>query len=125
MMSQGKSVSTSHPDRRRYELVIEKYLKDCYRQRTAARVSELAHLLHAPRPYLSRVIPQLFGKPLRAVLRERQLEEAKRLLRVTSLSVDDIAAASAFGDPTTFFRCFRTAAGMTPAQYRYRSRDEK
>lgn len=57
-----KSITSSHPDRRRYELIIEKYLKDCYRQRTAARVSELADLLQTSRPYLSRVIP---ASPLR------------------------------------------------------------
>jgi AraC-like DNA-binding protein len=121
----GTSAIRSHTDRRRYELVIEKYLKDCYRKRTAARVSELAQLLEAPRPYLSRVIPQLFGKPLRALLRERQLEEAKRLLRVTTLAVEDVAAASAFGDRTTFFRFFRTAVGMTPGEYRDSTVEEK
>lgn len=118
MSDPENSLNPSRADRRRYELIIEQYLRDCYRQRTAARVSELADLLGASRPYLSRVIPQLFGKSLRAVLRERQLAEAMRLLRATSLRVDDVAAASAFGDPTTFFRQFRAAIGMTPAEYR-------
>ena len=107
-----------HADRRRYEQIIETYLRDCYAQRTVARVSELAQFLDANRQYLSRIIPQLFGKPLRTVLRERQLREAMRLLRVTPLSVDEIAAASAFGHRTTLFRLFRQAFGMTPSDYR-------
>lgn len=114
-----------HADRRRYELVIENYLKDCYRRRTAARVTELAELLDAARPYFSRVILQLFGKTPRTLMRERQLSEAKRLLRVTSLDVDEIAVASAFGDPTTFFRYFKQTEGMTPGEYRGRLRRKK
>lgn len=111
-------MSNRHADRRRYEQIIDRYLAECYAKRTPARVSELADLLTAARPYLSRVIPQLFGKPLQRVLRERQLEEAKRLLRVTMLPVRDVAIASAFGTETTFYRCFREAFGMTPNEYR-------
>ena len=117
-----KSITSSHPDRRRYELIIEKYLKDCYGRRTAARVSELADLLQASRPYLSRVIHALFGMPVRALLRQRQLEEAMRLLRVTRLPLDQVGAASAFGDRATFFRVFRAATGTTPNAYRMLSR---
>jgi AraC-like DNA-binding protein len=109
-----------HADRRRYEQIIDRYLSDCYAKRTVARVSELAQFLDAPRPYLSRVIPQLFGRPLRRLLREKQLQEATRLLRVTPLGLDDIAAASAFGNRSTFFRIFRAAFAMTPGEYRQR-----
>jgi AraC-like DNA-binding protein len=105
-------------ERQRYEQIIEHYLADCYRLRTAARVSELADLLRAARPYLSRVILRLFGKPLGRVLRDRQLEEACRLLRLTPLTLDEIALAAAFGTRTTFYRLFRRHFGMTPIEYR-------
>lgn len=107
-----------HADRRRYEQIIEQYLSECFAHRTAARVSELAALLTAARPYLSRIISQLFGKPLHRLLRERQVEEACRLLRVTHLPVTEIAAASAFGTDATFYRSFRAALGVTPSEYR-------
>ena len=116
---------TKHADRRRYGQVIERYLSDCYAQRTAARVTELARLLDTARPYLSRVIPQLFGKPLRALMREKQLDEAKRLLRTTPLTGDEVALASAFGSPATFYRIFRKTCGMTPEQYRQREKVTK
>jgi len=111
---------TKHAERRRYNQIIEKYLSDCYSQRTAARVSELAQVLDISRPYLSRIVPELFGKSLRALLRDRQLEEAKRLLRSTPLAINEVAFASAFGTPKTFFRLFRAAFGMTPKEYRQR-----
>lgn len=105
-------------DRRRYEQIIDKYLADSYAQRTVARVSELAQLLDSARPYLSRIIPQLFGESLRAILRRKQIEEAKRLLTVTKLGLDQIAAASAFGHRSTLFRLFRSMVGITAGQYR-------
>ncbi|HWW61216.1 MAG TPA: AraC family transcriptional regulator [Thermoanaerobaculia bacterium] len=105
-------------DCRRYEAIIDKYLADSYAQRTVARVSELAQLLDSARPYLSRIIPQLFGESLRAILRRKQIEEAKRLLTVTALGLDEIAAASAFGHRSTLFRVFRRLVGVTPGQYR-------
>jgi AraC-like DNA-binding protein len=54
------------------------------------------------------------------MLRDRQLAEAQRLLRVNplTLTLDEIAAASAFGHRSTFFRLFRDAFGMTPDEYR-------
>jgi AraC-like DNA-binding protein len=115
-----KTPISRYAERRRYEQIIEKYLRDCYAKRTVARVSELAQFLQAPRPYLSRIIPQLFGKSLRTMLRDRQLAEAQRLLRVNplTLTLDEIAAASAFGHRSTFFRLFRDAFGMTPDEYR-------
>jgi AraC family transcriptional activator of pobA len=109
---------TRWDDRRRYERIIDRYLRDCYAQRTVARVSELAQLLGAPRAHLSRTIARLFGKPLRQFLREKQLVEAKRLLALPDLRVREVAAASGFGHPSTFFRVFRAALGMTPTEYR-------
>ncbi len=117
--------TTRHADRRRYSQIIERYLSDCYAQRTAARVTELAQLLETPHPYLSRVIPQLFGKTLRALLREKQLEEARRLLRTTPLTCNEVALASAFGSGPTFYRLFRRAYGITPEEYRQQQRVTK
>jgi AraC-like DNA-binding protein len=106
--------------RRQYAQNIDAYLRYCYVQRTAARVSELADLLGRPRPCLSRVIVQLFGKSLHRILRERKLGEACRLLCETRLPLTEIAVASAFGTEKTFYRVFRNALGMTPGEYRRR-----
>ena len=85
----------------------------------AARAYERLKDSEIQRTYLSKIIPQLFGKSLGVLLREKQLAEAKRLLElVDPLGMDDIAAASAFGHRSTFYRVFRAAFGITPAEYR-------
>jgi len=74
------------------------------------------------RPYLSRIVPELIGMPLHDFLRQQQLAYARHLLRATPLTVDQIALASAFGTPWTFYRCFKAAFRMTPTKYRVSAR---
>jgi AraC-like DNA-binding protein len=109
-------------DRRRFERAAELYLHACYGTKTAARAEEFAAYLRLARPYLSRVVPELIGMPLGDYLRGQQLNYAKHLLLTTPLTIDQIALASAFGTPWTFYRCFKTALGMTPTEYRTRAR---
>jgi AraC-like DNA-binding protein len=105
-------------DRRRFERAAELYLHACYGTKTAARAEEFAAFLRLTRPYLSRIVPDLIGMPLRDYLRGQQLTYARHLLRTTPLTIDQVALASAFGTPWTFYRCFKTAFGMTPTKYR-------
>ena len=105
-------------DKRRLEQAADLYLHACYGTRTAARADEFANFLRIARPHLSRLVPQILGMSLHDFLRRRQLEHAKVLLRSTPLSVDEVALASAFGTPWTFYRSFKAAFGVTPSQYR-------
>jgi AraC-like DNA-binding protein len=114
-----KSSSRSRDaDRRRFERAAELYLHACYGTKTAARAEEFAAFLRITRPYLSRIVPELIGMPLRDYLRGQQLAYAQHLLRTMPLTIDEIALASAFGTPWTFYRCFKAAFSMTPAEYR-------
>lgn len=104
--------------RHRYERAVELYLRYCYRNQTVARVSELAQFIEANRPHLSRAVAETFGEALGSILRRKQLERAAGLLAHSTLTIDDVAAASAFGHRSSFFRRFRKAFGMTPNEYR-------
>ncbi len=109
---------SNHGLRQRLERAAELYLRECYARRRAARANEFAERLRLTRPYLSRVVPEALGLPLRDFLRARQLAYAEQLLRTTSLSTVQVALASAFGTHPTFYRCFKAAFGMTPGRYR-------
>jgi AraC-like DNA-binding protein len=105
-------------DRSWYERIIERYLKECFKKRTPARASEISHRLQKNRQHVSEVVGHLFGKPLKAVLLEKQLAQALKLLERTALSMREVGAAAAFGDKSTFHRVFKNAFGIKPAQYR-------
>src|ERR1051325_1001537 len=113
----------SHRDRQRVERAADLSVARCYRDRTAARVSEFAEVLGVARPYLSRIIPAISGLSVRDFLRRRQLAYAAHLLRSTPASVQEIGIASAFGTASTFHRCFVAAFGKTPGEYRKQGAD--
>jgi AraC family transcriptional regulator, activator of mtrCDE len=52
------------------------------------------------------------------VLRQMRMRQAKVLLGVDSLSIDQIARAVGYTNRTSFFRAFRKAYGIDPSDYR-------
>src|SRR5438045_1674236 len=113
-----QQVRRANVDRARFDYIIGHYLRECYRAQSVARSSELAQRLNANRATFSRRFSEVLGHSLVIELRHRRLAEATRLLRTTDLTIAEVAARSAFGDRSTFFRIFRSAYGMTPAEYR-------
>ena len=94
------------------------YLSTCFRQQTPPRASELAAELGIAAHRLTRLFQQLLQVTPSEYLKAAQLLHAKQLLRTTPLSINEVAYAAAFGTRMSFFRAFRRAMGMTPAQYR-------
>ncbi len=113
---QQRTFTYSHVQRLARSCAV--YLRWCYKNKTAARTSELAVRLGVLPQYLSTIAPKILGKPMRVYLREQQLVEAERLLRHTPLPVDEIALRAAFGTPATFYRWFVKKHGMPPAAFR-------
>jgi two-component system response regulator YesN len=105
-------------NKKRYERIIDRYLRECYSKRTPARATQVAAKLHANRQYISTTIARLFGKPLKSILIEKQVAYAAKLLASSKLSLTWICAMSGFGHRSTFFRLFEREMGMTPDAYR-------
>jgi AraC-like DNA-binding protein len=114
----GLRETTRATTRRQYDAIFTNYVRDCGARRTSGRIEELCRFLGRSRTSFSRIIRDLFGKSPVEILRERRLEEAKRLLRVTDSPIDEVAAASAFGHRSTLHRVFTKAFGMSPSEYR-------
>jgi AraC-like DNA-binding protein len=112
-------------NRKRYERIIDRYLRECYSTRTAVRASQVSAKLQANRQYISKTIARLFGRPLKIVLREKQLAYAAKLLLKTNLAIDYVGSASGFGHRSTFFRLFERQYGITPHAYRKQKQDEE
>lgn len=76
-----------------------------------------AQILGMTLPQLNRVIRDQTGRALDALLQERLLLEAKRLLVHSGLSVKEIATTLGFED-AAFARVFKRDAGLTPVAFR-------
>jgi AraC family transcriptional regulator, transcriptional activator of pobA len=83
-------------------------------------VSHYADELRVPAAVLSRALGQATGQTTKALITERVMVEAARLLRFTSLSVGEVALRVGFGDRLYFSRAFKRHYGEAPALYRDR-----
>jgi AraC family transcriptional activator of pobA len=101
-------------------LALRKAVDRHYRQDHAVRF--YVELLNTTPHLLDRAAREVLGMPVKAVILERRLLEAKRLLMFTIRAVEDIAAETGFKDPAYFSRFFRKRVGEAPAQWR-RQRD--
>lgn len=113
-----RSDTYAHLDRQRLERAAALYLRDCYRRRTAARVSEFAAYLDLTTAHLSRTASAIVGMSLRDFLRAKQIAYAGQLLRTTPLTIEEIAVRCGFGTASTFYRWFTAAHGTTPGAFR-------
>lgn len=68
--------------------------------------------------HLNRIVRQTLGQSTKGYIQSRRMEEARHLLRYTSLTVADIAERLSFETPTYFVRAFVRATGQTPLQFR-------
>jgi AraC family transcriptional activator of pobA len=72
-------------------------------------------------PYLlDKAVRAIFGRPVKQMVMERRLLEAKRLLNFTIRSVEDIGRDSGFDDPAYFSRFLRKQTGEAPSDWRRR-----
>ncbi|MEL6169191.1 MAG: helix-turn-helix domain-containing protein [Pseudomonadota bacterium] len=69
-------------------------------------------------PHLTRICRSVLGSPPNALVRQRRVLEAKRLLEYTRLSVSEVAHKAGFRDPAFFSRTFKKTIGCAPKAYR-------
>ncbi|WP_148505278.1 helix-turn-helix domain-containing protein [Paenibacillus beijingensis] len=86
--------------------------------RTRLRVSDYAALFHVTNNHLIDTVKRIVGRPAGELIRERRLLEAKRLLRYSGLTVDEIACQLSFDDPSYFSRFFKKNTGTSPTAFR-------
>ncbi len=89
---------------------------------TPLRVKEVAALAKMSREHFSRLFFQQTGSTPAAYLRQIRLETAARLLRITELSIAEIALRSGFSSATQMGIFFKRKRRITPHAYRQRHR---
>lgn len=68
--------------------------------------------------YLNKIINKSLGISASAYIRKRILSEAKALLTITELNINEIAQALGFESANYFIRFFRKHQGITPGEFR-------
>ncbi|MEB9681761.1 AraC family transcriptional regulator [Bacillus thuringiensis serovar pingluonsis] len=81
-------------------------------------LSKLAERLHLNPTYLSSLFKKEVGITMSQYIQREKIEEAKKLLTLTSYSLTDICLWLKFTDQSYFIRIFKKITTMTPKQYR-------
>jgi AraC-like DNA-binding protein len=88
---------------------------------TYKQPGEYADLLHVTPNHLNAACKEHLGQQAGAVIRNRIILEAKRLLINLELTVSEIAYKLNFSDNSYFSRFFKKETGMTPEVFRTKS----
>ena len=97
-------------------LTLARYLQA---NATDVTLAKLAEDFHYSIEYASRLIKRSTGQTFIQLLTSIRLENAKQLLRDTTLSVMEIALQVGYDSSEHFTRTFRKHTGSTPSEYRH------
>ncbi|WP_224815036.1 helix-turn-helix transcriptional regulator [Hasllibacter sp. MH4015] len=86
--------------------------------RSGRPIADYARELQVTPTHLSRVCRDAAGRPAHALLSERVMHEARRLLRDTDLPAREVAEQLGFSSAAYFTRAFSSATGQTPGAFR-------
>lgn len=86
--------------------------------RTGMNVADLAAALGVTPTHLTRCCKVTCGRPASALLHDRVLFEARRLLKETDMPVARIAESLGFASPAYFTRAFSNVTGASPTAFR-------
>ena len=91
------------------------YIHENYRD---ARISEIAGFIGITRSYLTHIFKEKLHVSSQEYLMTYRLEQSCRLLRTTSLSIQEVAEQTGYSNPLTFSKVFKNAYGLSPKNYR-------
>ena len=97
---------------REYNYLVEQHFK------MLTKVSDYARLLHKSPKTLANIFKKYAHITPLQVINERRLLEAKRLLKYSEQSIQEIAEMLNFPDVQSFSTFFRTRANLSPSQFR-------
>jgi AraC-like DNA-binding protein len=86
--------------------------------RSGRGVADYAEALSVTPTHLSRVCKEAAGRPAHALLVERIMHEARRLLRDTDMPAREIAETLGFSSAAYFTRAFQHSTTLTPSDFR-------
>lgn len=96
----------------KFRLLVIKYYKE---ERT---VEYYAHQLYISPRRLTKAVANILGRKPKQVINEKLIEESKRLLNSSTLSISEIAFQFNFNDTANFSIFFKKYTSISPIEYR-------
>lgn len=102
---------------------IEEFFNNHYNQTVC--LTELADYLNFSKRHTERIMQKLFDMSFIEMLNKKRLVTAKLLLKITDMSISEIAQQLGYQDQNYFYRKFSAAFDITPGKYRILCRKYK
>ncbi|QIA65470.1 helix-turn-helix domain-containing protein [Vibrio astriarenae] len=83
-----------------------------------ANLNNIAEQLNMKNYNLSKLIKKESGKTFNALLRDIRFNKFCELIKVTNVSINELAIEVGFSNTSDFYRKFRTKFGISPREYR-------
>jgi AraC family transcriptional regulator, transcriptional activator of pobA len=99
-----------------YVMLFKDLLEKNYK--TQKQVNDYAKAMIISEKRLNQATSKLFGKTPKAMIDDRIMLEAKRILAHTTESIKGIAYQLGFEEPTNFIKYFKKHANITPTEFR-------
>lgn len=100
------------------EFILARLLRYMEEHKGRAGRQELSKLLHYNGDYLNRIVKKQLGLSISQLGQRICVQEAKRLLSETDMSVSDVVSELGFVNRTYFYRVFTEQTGVTPGEFR-------
>lgn len=108
--------SSIHPSKKNLDQDILRYVNEhCFQKLS---LNQLAKRYFYHPAYFSHKFRELCGTSLSAYIKERRIKEAIRLLKESTLTIEEIYLSIGYSEKTQFYAAFKEFTGKTPKQLR-------
>lgn len=101
---------------------VESYIREHFRENINR--NDVAAIVYITPNYLSKLFRSKMGMNLREYINQIRIEEARRMLLTTNLSVSEIAGRVGYDNISYFSTVFRKQVGMSPVDWRNSKRED-
>ncbi len=105
-------------DGQKRKIFYKKAVKELENMRTDTSVSEIAKLYNVSTSHFIRSFKNIYRVTPNEYRQNYRISQARSLLTMTNLPIQDIAYQCGFSDPFYFSRLFKKKVGKSPYQYR-------
>lgn len=114
--SWAPSDNQKHPTGKRNLQDVKDYIDMHFTEKIM--LDDLSERFFINKYYLTRIFREQFGMPISQYIMQLRITHAKRNLRFTALSMEEIAVECGLEDANYFSRVFRKVEGVSPGEYR-------
>lgn len=105
------------------DLYVRHAVEYIHEHYTDVRVQDIAAYIGITRSYLTHIFKQKLHVSPQEYLLNYRLEEGRRLLCATKLSIQEVAEQIGYDNPLTFSKIFKNTFGLSPKHYRNKAQE--